>query len=279
MTAPKTVTENIALYNGEVNILFYPNSHRYKVNGESVKSVTKVLSVINKPQLIQWAVNLAKAYLKAQLIDGNIITDQLIDEACSLHTKTKDEAADTGKIIHAWIEEFAKAKISGEKKVIPLPEQDQAANGVLGFMEWYKNHQIEFTFSEKLVYSRKNNYVGTSDVWIKIKDIEVGWVKYESLKLLSDVKSSKAIYADYILQEIAYLEADEEENGVQYDGVATLRFEKGTGEEGEVIEKPFDIFILLKTDPLYQACHQAFLGALHLQKTLEEAEKLLKDRN
>lgn len=274
-----TNKEPVLLYNGEVEITFFPDSHRYKLDGQYIKSVTKVLSVINKPQLLKWATDLARAYLKAQLIDGNIITTQLIDEACSMYTATKDEAADTGKIIHAWIEEFAKAKISGEKKVIPLPEQDQAANGVLGFMEWYKNHQIEFTFSEKLVFSRKNNYVGTSDVWIKIKDIEVGWVKYESLKLLSDVKSSKAIYADYILQEIAYLEADEEENGVQYDGVATLRFEKGTGEEGEIIEKPFDIFILLKTDPLYQACYQAFLGALHLQKTLEEAEKLLKDRN
>lgn len=266
--ASKTITENISLYKGDVNITFFPTSHRYKVNGENVKSVTKVLSVINKPQLIQWAVNLAKAYLKAQLIDGNIITDQLIDEACSLHTKIKDEAADTGKIIHAWIEEFAKAKISGEKKVIPLPENDQAANGVLGFMEWYKNHKIDFTFSEKLVYSRKNNYVWTSDLGIILD-----WVK-----LLADVKSSKSIYAEYLLQEIAYVEAFEEEHGVQFDWIATLRFEKGTGEEGEVIEKPFDIFILLKTDPLYQACHQAFLGALQLQRTLDEAEKLLKER-
>lgn len=264
-----TLTENISLYNGEVDIVFYPNSHRYKVNGVYVKSVTKVLSVINKPQLIQWAVNLAKAYLKAQLIDGNFITDQLIDEACSMHTRTKDEAADTGKIIHAWVEQFAKAKIAWEKVVFDLPEQDQAANGVLGFMEWYKNHKVEFTFSEKLIYSRQHNFVGTSDVGIVLD-----WVK-----LLADVKSSKGIYAEQILQCIAYVEWYEEEHGEVFEGVAILRFEKGTWEEGEVIEKPFDVFVLKKSDPLYQACRNAFLGALHLQKTLEEAEKLLKDRN
>jgi hypothetical protein len=91
----KTETVNIELYKGDVNITFYPNSHRYKINGESVKSVTKILSVINKPQLIPWAVGLAKNFLKLSLIEGTLITDSVIDEACSLYTKTRDDAADT----------------------------------------------------------------------------------------------------------------------------------------------------------------------------------------
>lgn len=257
----KTETVNIELYKGDVNITFYPNSHRYKINGESVKSVTKILSVINKPQLIPWAVGLAKNFLKLSLIEGTLITDSIIDEACSLYTKTRDDAADTWKMIHAWVEEFVKNKIEGWDQIFAIPDNEKVQNGIMGFLSWYKSHKIDFTFSEKLVYSKKNQYVGTSDL-----GIVVDWIR-----LLADVKSSKAIYAEAILQEIAYLEAYEEENGIIFDWVITLRFDKETGS--------FETFTLLKTDPLYKAAHQAFVWALHLQKTLEEVESLLKNKN
>lgn len=264
-----TNKETIRRYNDEVEIIFYPDSHRYKVDGSWVKSVTGILGIINKPQLIPWAVNLAKAYLQVELKAGRQFTEELIVEACSAYTQTKNEATDVGKIIHSWIEEFVLQKISGHKQPLLPPENQQAANWVVGFLEWYNANQINFLFSEKLLYSRRNNYVGTADLGIELN----------GKRYLADIKSSKDIYAEYILQCIAYLEADEEETGSQmYDGIAILRFEKGTWDEDEVIEKPFDIFILERTDPLYKACHESFVGAAFLQKTLDEAQKLLKAR-
>lgn len=260
MAKTATVTEEIVMYNGEVKVVFYPNSHRYKVNGESVKSVTGVLSIINKPFLIQWAVNLAKGYLLSLLTEKRTITDRDVHDACSLYDQVRTDATDVGHMIHEWCERFVKNKMAGVSEILDIPDNEQAQNGIQGFLGWYNAHKVEFLASEKMVYSRKNNYVGTYDT---------GFV-LDGKKILGDFKSSKAIYAEAILQMIAYVMAHEEEHGETYDGVMVLRFDKETG--------AFDTFQLMKTDALYQACEQAFLGAVHLQKTHSTAEKLLKDR-
>lgn len=63
------------------------------------------------------------------------------------------------------------------------------------------------------------------------------------------------------------MRAYEEENGVTFDGIMILRFDKETGS--------FDTYQLLKTDEIYQRLDEAFIQAVYLQRTYGESESLL----
>lgn len=164
-----TETESIKIYGGETEVIFYPNSHRYKVGGEWVKSVTTVLKIINNPHLIKWAVDLARGYLQALLAEGKRLTPKDVEDACNLHEEVKTQASDTGKEVHTFCEKFVKNKISGGTDLIDPPDDEKAQNGVQGFLAWHKEHKVEFTNSERMVYSRKHKYVGTFDVSFKME--------------------------------------------------------------------------------------------------------------
>jgi hypothetical protein len=198
-----TDTKTIALYNGEVNVVFFPNSHIYKVDGVRVKSVTGILSIINKPFLLKWAVDLAKGYLLSQVEERKMIGKDDIFTACSLYQNVKDQAADVGTMIHEWCEKFVKNKIAGNKAITESPDNEQALRGIQGFMEWNKASKIKYLESERMVYSRANKYIGTFDVAYIL----------DGKKYLGDFKSAKGIYAEHIFQAIAYVMAYEEEAG------------------------------------------------------------------
>lgn len=158
-TASKTVTETKTIYGGKVEIIFYPNSHRYKVDGEWIKSVTTVLRIINNPHLIKWAVDLARGYLQALLAEGKRLTPKDVEDACNLHEEVKTQASDIGTQVHAFCEKFVKNKMAGGTEIVEAPDDEKAQNGVQGFLAWHKDHKVEFTGSERMVYSQEHKYV------------------------------------------------------------------------------------------------------------------------
>ena len=255
------------LYNDEVEITLYPNSHRYKKAGEKtyLLSVTTITGVIDKSrQLIIWATRLGRDYIKNYIQEnrnskgGIFSADEIIEiaeEACVEHNKVKDKAASIGSIVHEFAEEWGKFQIGTTKekpsvksvvtrkaKEEKLELDDEAvegiSNGINAFLNWFESHNVKYEHVEKLLYSIKHDYAGLTD--------GVGYV--EKLRVIIDYKTSKAIYEGHILQLAAYFMAYQEEFNCKLDGGYILRFCKLTGEfeahfySREELEEAFEAF-------------------------------------
>ena len=205
-------TETKTLYKGEVEITFYPDSHRYKLAGERsyLTSVTAITGIIDKSRvLIPWAVGLTGAFLRKYLEEAaanNFTKEELysvIDEALVQHTVKKEAAADTGSQVHDIAQ-----KIGEElRDNLPLSDidenlPDQVKNGVAAFINWVVDRNVKFIECERMVYSRKYGFVGITDAIIEI----------DGKRYLIDYKTSKGVYneqkyqlADQLLQLLVLL--------------------------------------------------------------------------
>jgi len=117
-------------------------------------------------------------------------------------------------------------------------------NGVTAFLRWIKEYKVKFIESERLVYSKKYDYVGLMDLKARING-----------KLaLVDFKTSKGVYNEYRYQVAAYLYADQEESGDKYEECWIIKFDKDDGNfEAHKIED-------------FEDDYKAFLGALQVKK-------------
>lgn len=213
--------KRFSLYGGTVELLFNDKGHRYIVNGIEKIGVTTALSIINKPALIQWAVNEAVTYLKSELKAGQgydeLELNNLLETAKKAHRVRKQNAADFGTIAHKWIERY----IKGENPEPPVNNTLRKATEV--FLKWVKDNNVEFISSEQPVYSKKYDYCGTVDFICKVNG------NY----YIGDLKTSKGIYQEYHMQLAAYRYALEEETGQSYAGSLIVRIPK---EEDDKIE-------------------------------------------
>ena len=218
------------LYGGKVEIAFYEKSHMYKLNGERIISVTACTGIIDKSgPLMYWAVKTTKEYLIECLEKGIKIGIEDIETASKQHRIKKEKAASIGSIVHQFAEDYINKKnpeIPEKIKGMKKDDMERVRNGIIAFLKWVTDHKIKFVASEKLVYSKKHNFVGLIDVVYKEKG-----------KLVAgDFKTSKSgHYHEYKFQLSAYRGADEEESGTKYDRSAILHFDKENG-EFEVIE-------------------------------------------
>lgn len=224
------------MYKGEVTVDFYPNSHMYKVtdpkNGmvkERVKGVTTYLGIKDKSApLVSWATETAGLHLYDVLSSGNAITMDDVREAIGKHKTIKDEAATIGKAMHEWCEYFIKHKLGREgfETAPVMPADPQIALGIDSFLEWYMAHHVEFVDSERMVYSRKNKYVGTMDFDAIVDGKRTG----------GDFKSSNGLYNTVLAQISAYQDAREEEaeyegTPIKYENRMAVRLSKETESE------------------------------------------------
>jgi hypothetical protein len=259
MAKPKVIKQadkETLLYGGKVKIEFYEARHQYFAtdvkSGAKTKpiSVTKVTGLIDKSgPLMFWAINLAKDHLKMILGVRQIEHDD-IEVAGSLHRVRKEAAADTGTNIHNWAELYIKAKLAGNPQP-ELPEDPQVLNGILAFLKWEEEHNVKFIESEKLLYSRKHDYVGLMDAKAVV-DGKLSCI---------DFKTGKNIYPEHLFQTAAYQAADMEESKEKYTGPRWIvQFGKDSGE-----------FHAAAFDNL-DADYSAFLGLLDARRRLTEVE-------
>lgn len=221
------------LYGGKIEVKFLgpteekPSRHMYMVDGVRKTGVTTILGIVDKSRpLVIWAVGLFSKYLSDNI--GVAITKQIITTGSGLHTVKKKEAADIGTEIHDWIESYIK------NEGAPMPRTKEAQIGVNAFLDWVSANKVKFISSERLVYSKKHDYIGTLDIEAKVNG-----------KLcLIDIKSSNAIYNTYYLQTAAYVKADEEESKKKYEGRWIIRVAKETEKEyhSRMLEKGYDSF-------------------------------------
>jgi hypothetical protein len=256
-------TEKItkSLYDDKVKIVFYPDSHRYKLEGSKdwLISATACTGVINKPFLIPWAVGLAGTHLRGFLesTSGPYTADQLlpvIDEALRQHQIKKEEAASVGHMVHAYAEAFALAIISRQEAPnIPEDADEKVKSGINAFLKWFVDHDVKFIMAERMVYSMAHGFVGITDAIATV----------DGKKMVIDWKTSKAIYAEHQYQVAAYRMAYEEESGIRLDGALIVHFDKETG----------DCDFKELTDEDHNKDSLAFLACLSLKKREKELAK------
>lgn len=202
------------LYKGKVKIRFFPESHIYVVDGKRKTGVTTYIGIMDKSRpLMIWATELARDFLLANLDRG--ITKEHILQSCVLHEEKKKEAADIGSLVHDWIEKYIK------KENPELPEEKEAQIGINAFLDWVNDNKVKFLSSERVIYSKKHDYIGKMDIEAKVNG-----------KLcLIDIKTSNGLYNTYSMQTAAYVKADEEESGRNYEGRWLIRLAKETEKE------------------------------------------------
>lgn len=241
-------------YNGEITIKFYPESHRYQLEGrrDYLVGVTTATGMLDKSRpLLIWASRLAKDFLIDALKKGAEITENLIEEAVNQHTVKKEEAATSGSLVHEWAEQY----ISGKNPEVP--EDENVRNGVLAFLKWVNENDVKFIASEKTVYSRKHEYVGTLDCIFTM-----GREDHKILHL-GDFKTSKSVYVEHTFQTAGYQEAETEEFGTVFGDKYILKFDKETGE--------FEAKHFPASD--HEDHFQGFLACLRLKQLSKKWEK------
>jgi len=222
MPAAKTV--NVKLYKGEIEITFNPESQwaRYKVNGQPTTGVTSVTGMKDKSgPLMYWAVNCMRDYLLGKFYQGQPITEADILAASKEHQVKKTQAAGIGTRVHEWIEQWTILK--GNFSTMPEGSDDdtrKVLNGIIAFLKWIDDNKVKIIESERIVYSREFDFVGTLDAVAKING---------KLCML-DYKTSKVFSTEHRYQTAAYQQAYYEEFGVNFDARYILKLGKEDGE-------------------------------------------------
>ena len=215
------------LYNNTICIAFYPNSHRYKMEGQAnfLVGTTSISGQLDKPGLIYWATGLMKDYLLELLSKKIVIGSKEVEEAKGQHKIKLEKASSLGTAVHEWIENWT----LGKNPSIPAEPYDdfteddieKIVNGITAFLKWVNEHDVKILEAEQLVYSKKHGYVGTLDA--------IGEV--DGKRTLIDYKTSKGIYTDMRYQTIAYKKAHEEEHGkIITGGRWIIKLGKETGD-------------------------------------------------
>ncbi len=228
------------LYKGKVEGKFFPDSHQYWIGDKRPASVTGILGIVDKSRpLVIWATELMRDYL----LEKKQITEADIYKASTLHEEKKKEAADLGSKIHDWIEQHAKGKNP------EMPEEKEVQIGVTSFLQWKEENKVSIISSERVVYSKKHDYIGKMDLECRVNG-----------KLcLIDIKSSNGLYNTYNLQTAAYVMADEEESNRKYKGRWLIRVAKETEKEYIArMKKKNDARIAKGKEPVEYPKYQVF---------------------
>lgn len=167
-------------------LTFDPETHSYTLQKDGYKhvlpSVTRILSVIAKPKVNAWAMEL----MARHILDNYSSTSPkdmalLVQEAQGVHLEVSRKATQTGSEVHDWIEAFLRG-VSRE-----LPEDPSSLQAVQAFLDWWKKEKREVLLSEEVVAHPGLLYAGKVDLLL-------------ADGTLVDFKTSKALYPEYELQ-------------------------------------------------------------------------------
>ncbi len=225
----KTPAIETTLYKGKVLVRLFPDSHQYwvSVNGGKVarkSGSTTYIGIKDKSRpLGMWQQRITLDFLLKKIAEGKKISTDLAVEAVIQNEVALDTAVDLGKKIHEWIECYIKNKLGliGYEEVPPIPDIPEVLQGVNAYLDWETEHKVKYLSSERLVYSKKHDYVGTLDIEAMV----------DKKRCLIDIKSANGLYNGVLAQTASYVEADTEENGKKYEGRWAIRVSKTTEEE------------------------------------------------
>lgn len=218
------------MYGGKINGKFLgptedkPNRHMYFIEGERKTGVTTALGIKDKSApLMSW---LRDETVKHALENyGSGLTIEELVKCLYANEKSVAKAADLGSQIHAWCEAYINYRIGakGHGKMPEMPQNPAVQQGAASFLAWEAEHKVKFLWSERVVYSRKHDYIGTADFAAKV-DGEL---------CLCDIKSGNGMYNSVRAQTAAYASAVTEETKEKFVGRWAIRVAKETEEEYE----------------------------------------------
>lgn len=283
-------------YDPPVRLYFVPSKWLYLRETDAgllvpIHGTTSTLRVVDKPQLIPWAVKQAvtRAYsiLVTQHGRGDGFVELTAEDLLEALTEAKKEpdtilnaAADTGHSAHHWVEDLIDATLSdNENRRLELlaktPEDERATNAVVAALVFFAEHRVRFIASEQRVYSRELDCAGTLDGDILMdscSDPACGCqvrAPFVDLRMCLDMKTSNHIANTYPSQAAFYRHAKcSEFPDVKFDGTVILRMGK---DDASVVE-PWMFF----GDESYQRHLTFFKNALALKKSVTEVEEELK---
>ena len=213
------MTDSIKLPDGrEIVKKPWGKGHTYRtIGGERVPSVTTILSVINKPGLVNWAAREAAKEAIKQVKAANLTLipttaelNEIEETARRAHTRIRDDAAEIGVAIHEVIE----ARLQG--KVVE-PSREVPEHVVRNVNEFFNDSLMGFSvFERELVVAHPWPFAGTLDAILKIGD----------KLILIDWKTSSGIYPEMALQVSAYSKAYEYTHKYKVDEAWVVRFPK-----------------------------------------------------
>lgn len=175
---------------------FNKEKHIHTLDGKPLMGVTTVLSVINKPALIQWSANEAIKYAIENFADkgsddgGNYFTiyEHILVEAKTAHRKKKETAGDWGTAVHGAVESWIKEKVE------PTTLDEMGMVAFTNFKKWAEDNKVEFLESEKHLYSKEMWTGGIVDMVFMM----------DGKKYIGDIKTSSGIYNEAFFQMGAY---------------------------------------------------------------------------
>ena len=176
-----------------------------------VPSVTTVLGLKAKPQLIAWAAKVerqmvveAAASLYEELplspkMSRLAYTDTLIKRIplVKAHQLETEKAFEIGRQVHEMVEHKLRVmmgQVPGEAPVL----RQEAAMAYAAWEEWVEEADFVPLHIEEMLFSQEHGFAGTCDV---VADIHVNG---NEVLAVGDWKSSKAVYDEYGLQVAAY---------------------------------------------------------------------------
>ncbi len=216
-----------SLYGGKITVKFMgptdtkPSRHIYMMNGQRTRSVTGIIGLKDKSMaLVPWSQEeTAKCLLQVLEAKAVIDREQIIRGAFA-SDRAKEKAASLGSAVHDWCEEYINHKLKKGKNP-GMPNDPAVISGVTSFMEWEESNQVKFLWSEKVLYSRKHDYMGKADFGAIVN----------GERCICDLKTGNGMYKEVRLQLAAYRFADEEETKIKYDGRWAIQIAKETEQE------------------------------------------------
>ena len=229
----------------EFQLIFDVEMHSYKVDGEKVPSVTKVIDACFPKHLTDWAVAEGADFFKASLepyrlapteesgtfmLPAKVVT-HIYKGIQTAYKSIGREAAEIGTIVHNWIESAIDYKMNGGPAP-KVPKGTEIGNCIKAFKMWSKERKPEWLTSEQKIYYHDPGgvhcYAGTVDATAII----------DGKLCVIDFKTSKKIYKPYHLQVAAYAHAISVQDNIDIPMAMILRFDKETGQFQEKLYDP-----------------------------------------
>lgn len=172
--------------------------------GQRVPGVTTVLNMLNKPALLPWAWKLGK-------------------EGIDLEAARR-KPADTGTVAHALCEAHLRGLELDSENIAP-DILGRAETSFLKFVSWWDREDLMMVHTELEMVSEQMQVGGRLDILA---------VRKAGQFVLVDLKSSKAIYDEMLLQAATYAAMYEEVQGQAIAEVKIVRIGKEDADDLEV---------------------------------------------
>jgi hypothetical protein len=197
----------------------------YWVDGQPYVSVTKIISVLDKPALRYW---FGQQVYRAFAADPGLSEK----DALSAPYQTSNKAKDRGTTVHSIVEAWKQS----QAHIDTIP--DQFKGYAEAFYEFVKTNHVKVIENERTVVSKKYGFAGTLDVLANINGNET--------PLIIDVKTGKGLYPEVQLQLSAYQQGLKE-NGINANLSALLLREDGSFEFARYTDSLLPQFLACKT--------------------------------